>query len=200
MQLIHLFVTLFKVLVAVSFLGSAIPILNTKPVRAQEASAVNQPLQSEFTSADMAVLEELIEIAQDNSFIVRDARYARGLSRFKDAIDIDIVAGSTSDFAHSTRTSGSSSNDITDTQGLTITIDPVYVISAFQQERSLIARVRETRNQTRVAVIQNYIAYVQARQAASIASRQLNTVVASLPSLVLYRLQAPYFSLSPYLK
>ncbi|NEQ27268.1 MAG: hypothetical protein F6K28_51325, partial [Microcoleus sp. SIO2G3] len=121
-------------------------------------------------------------IAQDNSFAVRDARYARGLSRFKDAIMIEAVLGSTSDFTHSPRHSNSS-NDITDTQGLTITIDPVYLISAFQQERSLIARVREARNQTRVSVIQNYVAYVQAHQAATLASRQLDTVVASLPQV-----------------
>lgn len=55
----------------------------------------------------------------------------------------------------------------------TITIDPIKLVSTFVQLPIMEARWNEAKHQKRVAVMQYYIAYLQARQTAKIAAYRM---------------------------
>jgi predicted phage tail protein len=148
---------------------------------AEPAAEPEQPMQTQFTTADVQVMEELIQIATRNAPMVRDARAEMGVTPFVDAMLVEVAPSwlsssltDTSDPALADyRTSDNSTT-------VTLTFNPLQLIKAIQRQPALASHLRDAKHQTRVAVIQNYVAYVQARQSASIAQRRLDTVVATI--------------------
>jgi hypothetical protein len=142
-----------------------------------------QPMQTQFTMADVQVMERLIQIATRNAPVVRDARSEMGVTPFVDALLVEVAPSwlsssltDTSDPALADyRTSDNSTT-------ITLTFNPLQLIKAIQRQPALISHLRDAKHQTRVAVIQNYVAYVQARQSAAVAQRRLDTVVATIIS------------------
>jgi hypothetical protein len=152
---------------------------------AQEESSDDEPsgpLQADISPADRQAMEELISIAVRNAPAVRDANAAMGLTPFVDALVLEIapsrLSSTLSDASDPALAEPYLYSDNSTTT--TFTFNPIRLISGIQQMPALRSHLRDAEQQTRVAVIQNYVAYVQARQSASVASRQLNTVVASI--------------------
>ncbi len=141
---------------------------------------LTEPLQSEMTQADQRVMEELISIAVRNAPAVRDAHAAMGVAPFLDAFVVEIapsrISSTLSDASVLAEPYQYSDNSTTST----FTFNPVQLINGIQQIPALRSHLRDAEQQTRVAVIQGYVAYVQARQSTAISTRQLNTVVASI--------------------
>jgi septum formation topological specificity factor MinE len=140
-----------------------------------------QPMQTQFTTADVQVMEELIQIATRNAPMVRDARAEMGVTPFVDAMLVEVapswLSSSLSDTSDPALADYRTSDNSTT---VTLTFNPLQLIKAIQRQPALASHLRDAKHQTRVAVIQNYVAYVQARQSASIAQRRLDTVVATI--------------------
>lgn len=139
-------------------------------------------LQFEMTQDDQRVMEELIGIAVRNAPAVRDAQAEMGVAPFIDAFVVEIAPSRLSstltdasipDIEGPYRTSDSSTTS-------TFTFNPIQLINGIQKIPALQSHLRDAQQQTRVAVIESYVAYVQARQSTAISTRQLNTVVASI--------------------
>jgi hypothetical protein len=147
-----------------------------------ESPEPDGPLQSEFTLGDQQAMEELISIAVGNAPAVRDARAAMGIAPFVDAFLFEIapsrLSSTLSDASDPVLAIPYRYSDTSTTT--TFTFNPIQLINGIQQMPALQSHLRDAEQQTRVAVIQNYVAYVQARQSAGVATRQLNTVVASI--------------------
>ncbi|WP_236140243.1 hypothetical protein [Nostoc sp. CMAA1605] len=118
-------------------------------------------LQTEITQQDLKNIEELVSIAERNSADILDAQAARGLSPFNDVMSISF----------SGTTYGSFDNYQEFYIG--ITVNPIRLLTATQQSSVLKARWLEAKRQKRVAIVQHYIEYLQARQAAKIAAYQM---------------------------
>jgi hypothetical protein len=139
------------------------------------------PMQTQFTTADVQVMEELIQIATRNAPMVRDARAEMGVTPFVDAMLVEIapswLSSSLSDTSDPALSNYRTSDNSTT---VTLTFNPLQLIKAIQRQPALVSHLRDAKHQMRVAVIQNYVAYVQARQSASVAQRRLDTVVATI--------------------
>jgi hypothetical protein len=178
-------VTLFDTLARQSFSEDLPGDLSGNLFESQQAQADSSepdgPLQSEVTLGDQQVMEELISIAVRNAPAVRDARAAMGIAPFVDAFLFEIspsrLSSTLSDASDPVLAIPYSYSDTSTTT--TFTFNPIQLINGIQQMPALQSHLRDAEQQTRLAVIQNYVAYVQAQQASSVATRQLNTVVAA---------------------
>ncbi|TFI55077.1 hypothetical protein BLD44_006955 [Mastigocladus laminosus UU774] len=126
-------------------------------------------LQTQISERDLKIIEQLVAIAQHNSAQVQETKAAMGLAAFSDIVSLEISP------SHSTTnyTSPNVSSESGQTLSFTITVDPIKFLSIFRQQPVMQARWNEARNQKRVAVLQYYFAYLQARQATKIASYQM---------------------------
>jgi hypothetical protein len=156
-------------------LSGLLLVSNTPNLSAQTISIKHcQPktLQTEITHQDLAIIEQLVTIAQRHSAEVLDAKTALGFSAFQDTVSLELEPSfsfgtSNEEYANS-YSEGSFSS--------TITIDPMRLISVFQQMPALRARLKQTKKQKRVEVVKFYIAYIQARQAIQIMSDRMHAV------------------------
>jgi hypothetical protein len=173
-------VPLFHGLAQQSLLETRSPFsLGTQQAQ-EESDESSAPLQSEMTPEDQQVMEELVSIAVSNAPAVRDARAAMGVAPFLDAFVVEIapsrISSTLSDASVQEESYGFSDSSTTST----FTFNPVQLINGIQQMPALQSHLRDAEQQTRVSVVQSYVAYVQARQTATISSRQLDTVVATI--------------------
>lgn len=128
-----------------------------------------QILQTQISQRDMQIIDRLVKIAQRKSSQVRESRAAMSLSRFVDVVSIEVAPYRLNRQYISSSPSSEDENGLT----ATITIDPVKLVNAFAQQPIATARWEEAKNQKRVAVIQYYFAYLQARQATRIATHKM---------------------------
>jgi hypothetical protein len=164
-------------------LSSALVVLTTSPILAQESPSGEDPIRTQLSQTDLEVVEELVEIAQRNSPAVRDARDAMGITPFMDAITIEIVPKDYTTFTTDPSDPSLPRNYRYHESGidLSATINPLYIIRGIQQQSALRAHLRDARRQVRYTVMESYVAYLQADQTAETAQRRYDTVVASLP-------------------
>jgi hypothetical protein len=149
--------------------------------QAQAEEPADAPLQTEFTPTDAQVMEELVSIAVRNAPVVRDARAAMGVAPFVDALLVEIAPSwLSSSLTDSSDPALANYNTSDNSTTVTVTFNPVQLANGIQQQPALRSHLRDAKRQTRLAVMQNYVAYVQARQSATVAQRRLNTVVASV--------------------
>jgi hypothetical protein len=149
------------------------------------AQDLNRSLQVNFTTSDAQVLEDLVQTAVRNSADVREARLAIGIAPWAESVSLGVSRSSfqaeiTDAIDRLTGDSGGSSSD---SISVDIAVQPLSIIYGFLQQPALRSRFREARRQTRLAVIQGYVGYIQARQAARIAEGQLQQTTANAQSL-----------------
>ncbi|MBD2457482.1 hypothetical protein H6G80_25815 [Nostoc sp. FACHB-87] len=118
-------------------------------------------LQTEITQQDLKNIDELVSIAERNSPDILEAKAARGLSPFNDVMSVSF----------SGTTYGSFNNY--EEFYIGVTVNPIRLLTATQQSSVLKARLLEEKRQKRVAIVQYYVEYLQARQAAKIATYQM---------------------------
>lgn len=169
-----------------TFIFAAMVVFSlSQPVRAGESTKIKelinqsvtqapseQPLQTELTDTDLKILTKLIRQAQDNSPAVREARYNRGPINFEYAILPELIRDQENGGFN-----------------FGLTINPLYLIAGVQKQSTLKAQVRDAMSQVRVAVVQNYVAYVRAHQATNIAAQKLQKVIASISQTQVASLQ-----------
>ncbi|MEH2281350.1 MAG: hypothetical protein V7K90_08400 [Nostoc sp.] len=156
----------FKILLAFTFVSTTFPVVASE----DKSNHANQPnlLQTEITQQDLKIIEQLVAIAERNSAQVLETKAAMGLNAFKDVVAIELSPALTT-----SSTSPDSLSERSNSFSLTVTVDPIKFIGTFQQLPVLQARWQEARQQKRLAIVQYYVAYLQARQASLIASYQI---------------------------
>lgn len=164
--LLKAFAQSFKILLAITFVSTTFPVVASE----DKSSYGNQPnlLQTEITQQDLKIIEQLVAIAERNSAQVLETKAAMGLNAFRDVIAIELSPALTT-----ISTSPNSPSERENSFALTVTVDPIKFISTFEQLPVLRARWKEVRQQKRLAIVQYYVAYLQARQAALIATYQI---------------------------
>ncbi len=128
-----------------------------------------EELQTEITEEDLQIINKLAKIAQKNSYQVREAKYEMGFHAFVDIVDIEL---SPSQSRTNYKTPDFSSEDER-SFSVSLTVDPVKIFTAIDKIPVMKARLRETKQQTRLKVMKQYMAYLQARQASKIAAYQM---------------------------
>ncbi len=194
------YITLATIFVGISCLGicdtPAEPLVsgNAKSIRERTLQSVNaseqnlhptkvlEPLQTQISQRDMKIIEQLVAIAQGNSAQVRETKAGMGLNAFTDVVTIEILPSLTNRKYISSSPSSENENSLS----ATITIDPIKLINTFTQQPIVVARWQEAKKQKRVAVVQYYLAYLQARQATQIATHKMkkftHATVTSIPA------------------
>jgi hypothetical protein len=131
--------------------------------------AIPPTLQTDLSDRNLQTLEKLIAIAQRTSATVKEAKANLGLAPFNEVVVLGIGTG----------VNVGTSNEL-DAENLQeqnfsveVSVDLVRVISAFQGIPARRAQVKNAKSQTRVAVAQAYIAYLQAKQAKAIAQYRM---------------------------
>ncbi|MCF2149433.1 hypothetical protein IQ276_023985 [Desmonostoc muscorum LEGE 12446] len=156
----------FKIFLAVTFVSTAFPVIASE----DKSISSNQPdvLQTEITQQDLKIIEQLVGIAERNSAQVLETKAAMGLNAFRDIVTIELSPALTT-----ISTLPDSSSEYSNSFSLTVTVDPIKFISTFGQLPVLRARWQEARQQKRLAIVQYYVAYVQARHNAIIATYKI---------------------------
>jgi hypothetical protein len=132
-------------------------------------------LKTEITQHDLKIIEKLVVIAEGKSPQILEAKAAMGWRAFEDVLSIQLSPSMTT-------TNYNSPNEPEERESsfyLSVSIDPVKLISAFEQKPLFQARLHETKQQKRLAIIRSYLAYIQARQATKIAAYRLQNFTAS---------------------
>ncbi|UKO95900.1 hypothetical protein L6494_14575 [Nostoc sp. UHCC 0870] len=118
-----------------------------------------ETLQIEITPQDIKNIDNLVTVAEGNSPQIREAKAAIGLSTFNDVMSISLSA--------------SRDNSSSEEYYISLTINPIRLLTATQQSSVVEARWLEEKRQKRVAVVQYYVEYLQARQASKVAAYQM---------------------------
>jgi hypothetical protein len=161
--LLKAFAQSFQIFLTVTFASATFPVIASE----ERLSSTNQGdvLQTEITQQDLKIIEQLVAIAEGNSAQVLETKAAMGLNAFRDIVTIELSPG-----VSTISTLPDSSSEYSNSFSLTITVDPIKFISTFGQLPVLRARWKEAKQQKRLAIVQYYFAYIQARQAAMIAT------------------------------
>ncbi|BDA71269.1 hypothetical protein CAL7716_054350 [Calothrix sp. PCC 7716] len=129
-----------------------------------------QPLQSELGKRDLKLIDTLFAIACKNSSIVREARKATGIRAFEDVVSVEL---SPSRGLINYKGSDGSSSEQEQSFSISVTLDPIKLITAIDKISVLDTRYHETMRQKRLEVVQRYIAYLQAQQLSIIAAHKM---------------------------
>ncbi|MBW4564801.1 MAG: hypothetical protein KME32_27485 [Mojavia pulchra JT2-VF2] len=144
----------------------------------EENSNINHELellQTNITQNDIKIIEQLVIIAERNSSQVLEAKSAMGWRAFQDVLSIELSPSiTTTDY-----NSPDESEEKESSFYLSVSLDPIKLISAFQQQPIMRSRWQEAKQQKRLAVIRHYLAYIQARQATKIAAYRMQNLTAS---------------------
>ncbi|WP_272819127.1 hypothetical protein [Scytonema hofmannii] len=127
-----------------------------------------EALQIEITQQDIKNIDELVTIAERNSAQIQETKAAMGLSSFNDLMTLEL----------STSTDNSFISD--EELSITVTIDPIKIFTATKQLSVVKTRWNEEKRLKRVAVVQSYVDYLQARQASIIAAYQMQKLTGDL--------------------
>jgi hypothetical protein len=130
--------------------------------------AQSLPLQTELTPQDLERIERLIALAQRQSPEIKEARAELGLTPFNEVIIVGLNTG-----LNNFNTNEPEAEPVQErTVGVELYIDLVRAINAVQSYPARRSRLAFAQRQTRVLVVQAYVAYLQARQAWAIAQHQ----------------------------
>ena len=132
-------------------------------------AVASEKLQTEITEEDLLLINKLVRIAQRNSHQVRKAKNAMGFNAFVDIVSIELSPSQS-------RTSYNTSDFPSEEEQsfyMSLTIDPIKIFTAIDNIPIMKAHLRETKQQTRLKVIKQYFAYLQARQASKIVAYRM---------------------------
>lgn len=132
-------------------------------------------LQTQITQNDLKIIEQLVTIAERYSPQVLEAKTAMGWRAFENVVSLELSPSLTTTSYNSPEESEEKENSLY----VSISIDPIKLISAFEQKSLLRSRLYEAKQQKRLAVIKSYFAYIQARQATKIAAYRMQNLTAS---------------------
>ncbi|MBW4602166.1 MAG: hypothetical protein KME29_21990 [Calothrix sp. FI2-JRJ7] len=135
-----------------------------------------QPLQTEITLRDFKIVEQLVTIAQRNSALVQETKAAMGLSAFQDILFVELAPSQTTTSSALPDTSSASERSFS----VTITVDPIKLVGAVSLIPVREARWNEAKHQKRLTVVQNYLAYIQARQVSKVAAYRMQKFAQSV--------------------
>lgn len=140
----------------------------------QEPNQANklELLQTDITQNDLKIIEQLATIAENNSSEVMEAKSATGWRAFQNVVSIEVSPSMTTSY-----NSPDDSEEKESSFYLSITLDPIKLISAFDEKRIFQARLHEAKQQKRLAVIRYYLAYLQAHQAVKIAAYRMKNSI-----------------------
>jgi hypothetical protein len=165
---IYRFLDLFIVFFAI--IGTCFPAVAS--VEKSNPSNEAEPLQTEISQRDIKIIEQLVAIAQRNSSQVQETKAALGLSAFVDIMSVELSPSqSTTNY-----TLPEVSSEVGQSFSLTITVDPIKLFSTISQAPIRQARWNEAKQQKRIAVVQYYFAYLQARQTAKISAYRMQKI------------------------
>lgn len=170
-----------KILIALTLIS--IPSRGVASEQKSDTSIAAQPLQTEITQTDFKIIEQLVTIALRNSANVQETKAAMGLSVFQDILFVELEPSQATTSYGLPGTSSESERSFS----VTITVDPIKLVSAISLIPIREARWNEAKNQKRLIVVQHYLAYLQSRQVSKIAAYRMqqftqSSHVASLKS------------------
>jgi hypothetical protein len=129
-------------------------------------------IQTEITHQDIAIIDQLVTIAQRHSADILDAKTALGFSAFEDTVSLELEPSFSIGTSNEEYTESYSEGNFSST----ITIDPIRLISVFQKMPALRARLKQSKKQKRVEVVKFYIAYIQALQVVQVMSNRMQAI------------------------
>ncbi|BAY97571.1 hypothetical protein NIES37_15130 [Tolypothrix tenuis PCC 7101] len=137
------------------------------PALSEDKQLNNEPqmLQTEISDRDLKIIEQLVAIAQRQSSQVREAKAAMGWRAFTDVLSIEFSPSQTTTNYNLPEISSESERSF----GMALTFDPIKLLNIIQELPLREARWQEAKQQKRLAVLQSYLAYLQAQQATKIA-------------------------------
>jgi hypothetical protein len=145
-------------LAVLAFAAPTITFANTAVAQAQTRST-SSLIQTNLSEADYAAIEALARIAENNASVIREIR-ADQLTPMLESLVIEMPLGS---------------EDETE-----IKLEPITLLAGIMQQPALSARLREERNNQRIAVLEHYLAYLLAQQEWHLANLVFNDVVVGL--------------------
>lgn len=128
-----------------------------------------QILQTEISDRDLKIIEQLVAIAQRQSSQVQEAKTSMGWSAFTDVLSVEFSPSQTNTNYNLPEIATESERSFE----ISMSIDPIKLLNIIQQLPMREARWHEAKQQKRVAVVQSYLAYLQARQATKIAAYRM---------------------------
>ncbi len=161
------------ILVTITLVGTPFPVIASK--ENLNASNEPEPLQTEITQKDLKIIEQLVVIAQRNSAQVQETKAEMGLSAFSDVVSVELSPSQTTTNLTLPEVSSVSEHSFS----LTVTIDPIKLLRSIKKLPIIEARWNEAKLQKRVAIIKNYVAYLQAHQASKIAAYRMQKLSAN---------------------
>jgi hypothetical protein len=182
----RIFVHTFRIILAVTILATSFPVVAS--VEKSNPGNEAEPLQTEISQRDIKIIEQLVAIAQRNSAQVQETKAAMGLGAFVDIMSVEL---SPSQSITNYTLPGVSSEE-GQSFSLTITVDPLKLFSTISQMPLRQARWSEAKQQKRIAVVQHYLAYLQARQITKISAYRMHKLTEALSvASINYRVGSP---------
>lgn len=165
-QICNTFIRGLAIIFTVAFIS--IPFKIVASEQKNHTNNETETLQTEISQRDMQIIERLVAIAQRRSSEVQETEASMGLSMFEDVVSVELSPSQT------TSNSTPDASLVNENSfSLTVTVDPIKLISRIGKFPVIQARLNEAKHQKRLAVIQFYIAYLQARQATKIAAYRM---------------------------
>ncbi|BAY10159.1 hypothetical protein [Calothrix sp. NIES-2098] len=156
----------WKIILGITLINLPLPALSqTKQLNNYEP----QILQTEISDRDLKIIEQLVAIAQHRSSQVREAKAAMGWSAFTNVLSLEFSPSQTTTNYNLPELAAESESSF----GISMTIDPIRLLNVIQELPLRTARWQEAKQQKRLAVLQFYLAYLQARQAKKIAAYRM---------------------------
>ncbi|MBD2335836.1 hypothetical protein H6G64_02375 [Calothrix sp. FACHB-156] len=132
-----------------------------------------QTLQTEISDRDLKIIEQLVAIAQRQSSQVQEAKAATGWRAFTDVLSVELSPSQTTTNYNLPEILSESERSF----GIALTFDPIKLLNIIQELPLREARWHEAKQQKRLAVLQYYLAYLQAQQATKIAAYKMQQLV-----------------------
>ncbi|BAY94706.1 hypothetical protein IQ278_04385 [Tolypothrix sp. LEGE 11397] len=154
-----------KILLLITLMSLPLPALSEN----KQLNNEPQTLQTEISDRDLKIIEQLVAIAQRQSSQVGEAKAAMGWGAFTDILSVE--------FSPSQSTTNYNLPEILSESersfGIALTFDPIKLLNIIQELPLREARWQEAKQQKRLAVLQSYLAYLQAQQAKKIAAYKM---------------------------
>ncbi|MBD2197728.1 MULTISPECIES: hypothetical protein [Calothrix] len=158
-----------KILLMFALVSLPLPALSENQ---QVNSSAEFELQTQISDRDGKIIELLVAIALSQSSQVREAKAAMGWSAFTDVLTVELSPSQTTTNYNLPEILSESERSF----GISITIDPIRLLNVINELPIRQARWHETKQQKRLAVIQYYLAYLQAQQATKIAAYRMQQI------------------------
>ncbi|MEH2288137.1 hypothetical protein [Nostoc sp.] len=156
----------WKIVLAIALTSLPLPALSENK---QLNNYQPQILQTEISDRDLKIIEQLVAIAQHQSSQVQEAKAAMGWGAFTDVLSVELSPSQSKIDYNLPEIASESQRGF----AIAMTIDPIKLLNITQQLPIREARWHEVKQQKRVAVVQYYLTYLQARQAVKIATYRM---------------------------